>query len=168
MRLSASRGLKSAQFFYSLSGGSFLSLPLIPYGAAIPTAYSADVPAGAYARGTTLRYYFAVTDSLNDMVTLPMDALSASHYFSATVLPAIQSASGTCAGNTANVLYVNAYAGVDPSPAMDQSLTALGLRYDRYDVNAPQSAMGNAIGGGPPNDPIRYWPGVPVASLGVY
>ena len=168
VRLSASRGLKTASFFYSLNGGSFVSLPLTPYGAAIPTAYSADVPAGAYARGTTLRYYFAVTDSLNANVTLPSDALTASHYFNATVLPAIQSASGTCAGNTANVLYVNAYAGVDPSPSMDQSLTALGLRYDRYDVNAPTSSLGNAIGGAPPNDPLRYWPGVPVGSLGVY
>jgi len=168
VRLSASRGLKAAQFFYSLDGGAFLSLPLTPYGAAIPSAYSADVPAGAYARGTTLRYYFAVTDSLDATATLPLDALSASHYLNATVLPAIQSASGTCAGNTANVLYVNAYAGVDPSPSMDQTLSALGLRYDRYDMNAPTSAMGNAIGGGPPNDPIRYWPGVPVGSLGVY
>src|SRR5439155_1223679 len=47
VRLSASRGLKTASFFYSLNGGSFVNLPLTPYGAAIPTAYSADVPAGA-------------------------------------------------------------------------------------------------------------------------
>ncbi|HYQ88074.1 MAG TPA: hypothetical protein VEU09_00430, partial [Candidatus Binatia bacterium] len=113
VRLSASRGLKVASFFYSLNGAAFTSLPLIPFGSALPTAYSADVPAATYARGTELRYYFSVTDSLNAVVTLPSDALAASHYFTATILPAIQSASGSCAGNTANVLYVNANEGVD-------------------------------------------------------
>ena len=168
VRLSASRGLKTAAFFYSLNGGSFVSLPLTPFGPSIPTAYSADVPAGAYARGTQLRYYITVTDSLDATVNLPSDALTGSHYFTATVLPAIQTASGTCGGNTANVLYVNAFAGVDGGASMAQSLAALGLRFDLYDVNAPASALGNALGGAPPNDPVRYWPGVPAGSLGVY
>jgi hypothetical protein len=168
VRISATRGLKQASFFYSLNGASFLSLPLTPFGAALPSAYSADVPAASYARGTQLRYYFSVTDSLNDSATLPSDALGASHYFTATILPAIQSASGSCAGNTANVLYVNAYAGVDDGPSMDQSFTSLGLRFDSYDVNAPGSGLANAPGGSPPGDPLRHWPGVTASALGVY
>jgi hypothetical protein len=168
VRLSASRGLKQASLFYSLNGGSFTSLPLTPFGSAIPTAYSADVPAASYARGTELRYYFSVTDSTNAVTTLPSDALAASHYFTATILPAIQSPSGSCGGNTANVLYVNANEGVDGGVSMAQSLTALGLRFDRYDVNAPDDAIGNAPGGSPPGDPIRHWPGVSASTLGVY
>jgi hypothetical protein len=145
-----------------------VSQPLTPFGAALPAAYSADVPAASYARGTELRYYFSVTDSTDAVVTLPTDALGASHYFTATVLPAIQSASGSCAGNTANVLYVNAFAGVDDGPSMDQSFSALGLRFDTYDVNGPLSSLGNAPGGSPAGDPIRHWPGVTAAALGVY
>jgi len=168
VRLSASRGLKQASFFYSLNGASFLSLPLTPFGSALPTAYSADVPAGTYARGTQLRYYFSVTDSLNDTVTLPSDALGSSHYFTATILPAIQTPSGSCAGNTANVLYVNSYAGVDDGPSMDQSFASLGLRFDSYDVNAPASGLGNAPGGSPAGDPVRRWPGVTASALSAY
>jgi flagellar hook capping protein FlgD len=168
VRLSASRGLKQASFFYSLNGGSFTSLPLVPFGIAIPSAYSADVPAGTYARGTELRYYFSVTDSLDAVATLPSDALASSHYFTATILPAIQSPSGTCGGNTANVLYVNASEGVDGGASMTQSLAALGLRFDRYDVNAPADAIGNGPGGSPPGDPVRIWPGVSASTLGVY
>lgn len=167
VRLSASHGLKQATFFYSLNGGSFASLPLTPFGPSIPAAYSADVPAGSYARGTRVRYYFSVTDSLNATVTLPSDALTASHYFEATVLPAIQSPSGTCAGDTAKVLYVNAFSGPDSGASMDQSLTSLGLRFDRYDVNAAENSFGNAPGGGTPG-PTRYWPATSAATLGMY
>jgi len=168
VRLSASRGLKQASFFYSLNGAAFTSLPLTPFGSALPTAYWADVPAATYPRGTALRYYFSVTDSTNAVATLPTDALSASHYYSATILPAIQSPSGSCAGNTANVLYVNDDEGVDGGTSMAQSLTALGLRFDRYDVNAPSNNLGNALGGSPAGDPVRHWPGVSASALGVY
>ena len=167
VRISASRGLKQGTFFYSLNGSSFASLPLTPFGASIPSAYSADVPVGSYARGTRVRYYFSVTDSLNTTVTLPSDALAASHYFDATVLPAIQSPSGTCAGDTAKVLYVNAFSGPEGGASMDQSLTALGLRFDRYDVNSPASSLGNSPGGGTPG-PTRYWPATSAATLGMY
>jgi hypothetical protein len=102
------------------------------------------------------------------VATLPSDAIAASHYFTATILPAIQSPSGTCGGNTATVLYVNAYSGPDGGVSMDQSLTALGLRFDRYDVNAPASALGNSPGGAPPGDIIRRWPATSAATLGVY
>lgn len=168
VRLSATRGLKQASFFYSLNGGSFVSLPLTPFGSAIPTAYSADVPAASYARGTELRYYFSVTDSLNGVATLPSDALTNAHYFTASVLPAIQSASATCGGNTANVLYVNAYAGVDGGAAMDPAFTSLGLRFDRYDLNAPANSFGNGPGGAPPGDTYLHWPAVSASALGVY
>jgi hypothetical protein len=168
VRLSASRGLKLASFFYSLNGGSFTSLPLVAFGPSIPTAYSSDVPAGTYARGTQLRYYFSVTDSQNAVATLPSDALAASHYFTATVLPAIQSPSGSCGGNTATVLYVNAYSGLDGAASMDQGLTSLGLRFDRYDVNAPALDLGNAPGGAPSGDLVRRWPGTSASTLGVY
>jgi len=168
VRLSASRGLKQASFFYSLNGGSFASLPLTAFGPSIPAAFSADVPAGTYTAGTQLRYYFSVMDSLNASATLPSDALTASHYFTATVLPAIQSPSGACSGTTATVLYVNAYSGADGGASMDQSLATLGLRFDRYDVNAPLNALGNSPGGAPPSDPIRRWPATSAATLGVY
>jgi len=168
VRLSASRGLKTASFFYSLNGASFVSLPLTPLGAANPAAYSADVPAASYAAGTKLQYYFSVTDSLNDVATLPSDALASSHYFTASILPATQAPSGTCPGTIANVLYVNAFAGVDDHGTMDQSFTSLGLRFDRYDVNAPVNSLGNGPGGSPPGDPVRHWPGVSASTLGVY
>jgi len=167
VRLSASRGLKQATFFYSLNGGSFAGLPLAPFGPSIPAAYSADVPAGSYPRGTRLRYYFSVTDSLNETVTLPSDALAASHYFDATVLPAIQAPSAACAGDTAKVLYVNAFSGPDGGASMDQALTALGLRFDRYDVNAAANSFGNSPGGGTPG-PTRTWPATTAATLGMY
>jgi hypothetical protein len=51
---------------------------------------------------------------------------------------------------------------------MSQSLTALGLRFDRYDVNAPLDGLGNAPGGAPIGDPVRHWPGVTASTLGVY
>jgi FlgD Ig-like domain len=50
---------------------------------------------------------------------------------------------------------------------VDQSLTALGLRFDRYDVNSPASALGNSPGGGTPG-PTRYWPATSAATLGMY
>jgi hypothetical protein len=51
---------------------------------------------------------------------------------------------------------------------MAQSLAALGLRFDRYDVNAPSDAIGNGPGGSPPGDPVRHWPAVAASALGVY
>ncbi|MBI4364619.1 MAG: hypothetical protein HY568_04245 [Candidatus Latescibacteria bacterium] len=168
VRLSASRGLKSAALVYSVNGGSFSSVPLVAYGSAIPTAYSGDVPAGSYPRGTELRYYVSVTDSLDAVVTLPPDALSASHYYTATVLPAIQAASQTCSGDVAPILYVDSYGGPDGGSPTDQSLVALGARYDRYDVNAPDGLLGNGLGGAPAGDPVLWWPPTSAATLGAY
>ena len=134
----------------------------------MPNGYYGDVPAASYARGTDLRYYFSATDSMNAVVTLPIDAVAASHYYRATVLPAIQTASGLCPDDTARILYVNASAGPDAQTGIAQSLTALGARYDRFDVNAVSSGLGNAPGGGDPSDPAHAWPAVPLSTLGQY
>ena len=168
VRVAASRGLKSTALFTSLNGAPFTSVPLTLSPGSSANAYYGDVPAGAYPRGTVVRYYLSATDSLDETATLPFDAASASHYFSVSVLPAIQTASGLCAGDSARVLYVNAEAAIDSKPGIAQSLESMGMRYDRYDVNAPTLALGNAVGGGNPLDPNRVWPAVPIAALSAY
>ena len=168
VRLAASRGLKSALLHASVNGGVFTTTPLAPTGGSAQNAYFADVPAGAYARGTVIRYYLSATDSLDEIVTLPFDAVAASHYFSVSVLPAIQTASGLCTGDSARILYVNSEAPLDGTPGIAQGLGMLGLRFDRYDVNAASSGLGNGPGGGDPLDAGRIWPSVPLAALGAY
>ena len=165
--IGAARGLKSASLLYSLNGAAFNTIALTKVGSSAPNYYG-DVPAGSYARGSDLRYYFSATDSMNAVVTLPTDAVASSHYYRATVLPAIQTASGLCADDTARVLYVNASAGPDAQTGITQSLTALGARYDRFDVNAATSGLGNTPGGGNPSDPAHAWPAAPLATLGQY
>jgi hypothetical protein len=101
-------------------------------------------------------------------VTLPSDAIPASHYFAATILPAVQAPSAFCAGDTARVLYVNSEAAPDKATSLEQSLQAMGMRYDRYDVNAASLGLGNGPGGGDPSEPTRVWPGVSAGSLAAY
>ena len=168
VRIGASRGLKTKFLRYSLNGGSFLSTALTAVGAAAPDIYFGDVPAGAYPRGTELRYYFLATDSTDVQTTLPADALTASHYFRASVLPAIHTPTSLCADDSARVLYVNAYAGPEAVTGVDLSLAALGLRYDRYDVNAAASGFGNTPGGGDPGSPGLVWPGATATNLRSY
>jgi flagellar hook capping protein FlgD len=168
VRIAASRGLKSAALKYSLNGAAFATAPLAAVGPLVPNGYFGDVPAGTYPRGTALRYYVTATDSTDATSTLPADAVTASHYLSATVLPSIQTASASCAGDTARVLYVNAFSGPDGVSSIDQSLAALGVRYDRFDVNEPASSLGNTPGGANPTDPTQRWPATPVTSLGPY
>jgi len=168
VRVAASRGVKASLLHYSIGGAPFATTPLVTTGGSALNAFYADVPAGTYPRGTVVRYYVSATDSLDETVTLPSDALAASHYFSVSVLPAIQPASGICAGDSARILYVNSEAPVDGSPGLEQGLTALGLRFDRYDVNAAVSGLGNALGGGDPLDPTRIWPATPLAALSGY
>lgn len=165
VRIGASHGLQTALLFRSINNGAFVSSPLTAVGAAAPDIYYGDVPAGAYPRGTDLRYYFSATDLQSNTVTLPVDAVSAGHYFRATVLPAIFAPTGLCSGDTARVLYVNGYAGPDAVTGVDQSLAALGVRYDRYDVNAATSGLGNTPGGGDPNTVGVLWPGVSASGL---
>ena len=168
VRIGASRGLKNAFLKYSLNGGPFLNAALTAVGAAAPDIYFGDVPAGAYPRGTQLRYYFSATDSTDVVATLPADATTASHYFTASILPAIHTPTSLCADDSARVLYVNAYAGPEAVTGVDLSLVALGLRYDRYDVNAAASAFGNTPGGGDPGSPGPVWPGATASNLRSY
>jgi len=168
VRIGAAHGVQTAFLRYSLNGGAFASAALTPIGAAAPDIYYGDVPPGAYPRGTQLRYYFTATDNLGQLTTLPSDAVSASHYFTASILPAIHTPTALCADDSARVLYVNAYAGPEAVTGVDQSLMALGLRYDRYDVNAAPSGFGNTPGGGDPGTPGPVWPGVTATGLRSY
>jgi hypothetical protein len=168
VRIGASRGLLSASLFYRLNGGSFASLPLTAAGAAAPEVYFGDVPPAAYPRGTRVEYYFSATDSLNETATLPADAVAADHYFDATVLPAVQSASPYCTGDSANVLYVNGAYDLASSTPLDPSLAAVGLRYDRYDINAPDLFAGNSPGGADTAFTGQRWPGATAADLAGY
>lgn len=168
VRIGASRGLKTAFLRYSLSGAPFVGAALTAVGSAVPGVYFGDVPAGAYPRGTQLRYYFEATDSLNETATLPADAVAASHYFTASILPGVHAPTSLCTEDSARVLYVNAFAGSDAVTGVDQSLIALGFRYDRFDVNAPGSGFGNTPGGGDPAGTGPLWPAVSAAGLGSY
>jgi hypothetical protein len=163
VRIGASQGLKLAQFWYSLNGAPFTATPLVPVGAAAPDIFYGDVPAGAYPRGTQLRYYFSATDSTNAVATLPVDVPS--HYFTASILPGTYTPTGACPTDSARVLYVNAFAGPDAATGVDQGLAALGVRYDRFDVNAASAGLGNTPGGGDPASNGVLWPGVSAASL---
>ncbi|MEK7314616.1 MAG: FlgD immunoglobulin-like domain containing protein [Candidatus Eisenbacteria bacterium] len=168
VRVAASRGIKETLLHYSVNGVPFTTTPLTPTGGSALNAFYADVPGGTYPRGSVVRYYVSATDSLDAAMTLPLDALAASHYFSVSVLPAIQAASGLCAGDTARILYVNSEAPLDGAPGLEQGLTALGLRFDRYDVNTAATGLGNGPGGGNPLDPNRIWPTAPLSVLSSY
>jgi FlgD Ig-like domain len=166
VQIAAASGVKSASLQYSLNNAAFTSLALTRVGTS--SKYYGDIPAGGYARGTELRYYFSATDSLNQVVTLPVDAVAAGHYYKATVLPKIFTSSAGCPDDTARILYVNAFAGPDAQTGTDTGLTAIGARYDRFDINSAGSALGNSPGGGDPADPAHAWPAVPLATLGIY
>jgi flagellar hook capping protein FlgD len=165
VRVGASRGLKRAMIHRSFNGAPFDSTALTPVGTAAPDLWFGDVPAGAYPRGTALRYYFSATDSTDVSATLPVDAWSGGHYFTATVLPASFTPTSACPSDSARVLYVNAYAGPDAVTGVDQSLAALGIRYDRFDVNAATAGLGNTPGGGDPTSGGALWPGVSASAL---
>jgi hypothetical protein len=149
-----------------VNNAAFVPVPMTHVGTT--NRWFADVPAGGYARGTELRYYFSATDLTSAVSTLPPDALAASHYFRATILPAIHATSGGCPDDTARILYVNAVSGPDGATPISQSLTALGARFDRFDVNASDAVLGNTPGGGTPGQPGNQWPGVPLGTLGTY
>jgi flagellar hook capping protein FlgD len=168
VKIGAAHGLKSASLKYSLNNAAFATTALTKVGSGSNSVYYGDVPAANYARGTDLRYYFTATDSLDAVVTLPVDALTANHYYRATVLPAIQATSGPCPDDTARILYVNATSGPDLATAVGQSLAVLGARFDRFDVNDPASSLGNTLGGGNPSNPGPVWPAVPLGTLGTY
>lgn len=163
VRIAASLGLTDTRFYWSINGAPFSSSAMTPVGAAAPDLYYGDVPAGAYPRGSALRYYFSATDAANAVVTLPIDAPG--HTFTATVLPAVFTPTVACPGDSARVLYVNAFAGPEGGTGVDQSLAALGIRYDRFDVNAATAGLGNTPGGSDPASGGVLWPGVSAAAL---
>ena len=167
VRIGAANGLKSASLFTSFANGPFTPVAMVK-SPNTQNTYFADVPAGSYPRGTELRYYFSATDSLDQVATLPSDALAASHYYSASILPGVYATSGACPDDTARVLYVNGWLGPDATSGVAQSLAAIGVRYDRYDINAPQAGGGNSPAGGPVGSGSALWPAVPLGVLGAY
>jgi len=170
VQISASRGYKQGSMFYRLDGGAFNSVPLQVCAPALPTFRFADVPAGSYPANTTLQYYFSVTDSLNQTATFPVDAVTNSHYFSASILPlksAINPALG-CTDSLASILFVNRFTGREPIAHIPQTLTSLGYKFDTWDVNGPTSGIGNCIGGSDPADLHYHWPPTDVSKLTQY
>ncbi len=167
VQISASRGYKQGSMFYRLNGGAFSSVPLQQCAPALPTFFFADVPAASYPANTTLEYYFSVTDSTNTTATYPVDAISNSHYRSASILPvktAINLPLG-CTDSLASILFVNHIAGREPQTYIAQTLTSLGYKYDTWEVNGPTSGIGNCLGGSDPADVQYHWPVTSVSSL---
>jgi len=150
-------------FYRTAPSGAFSSTPLVNVAPAIPTRFYADVPAASYAAGTTLQYYFAATDSMNNTATYPTDAVSAQHYLTASILPlktATNPGNG-CFDSLATILFVNHFSGRETSPRIADALKALGYKFDTWDVNGPSS-------GSDPNDIQYHWPPTNVASLTQY
>jgi hypothetical protein len=167
VRIGAANGLKTASMFTSVGNMPFSQVAMVK-APNTENTYTADVPAGNYARGTVLRYYFSATDSLNQVATLPADALGSSHYLSATILPGVYATSGVCPDDTARVLYVNGWGGPDLVSGVVQSLAAIGARFDRFDINAPELSAGNSPGGGSLGAGTAIWPAAPLGTLGAY
>ena len=167
VQVSASRGYKTGLMYYRFNGGSFSSTPLASSTPALPTFRYADVPAGNYPANTTLEYYFAVTDSLDQVSYAPANAPTAQKYFSASILPlktAINPAL-SCFDSLATILFVNHFSGRETSPRIAEAMTALGYKFDTWDVNGPTSGIGNCLGGSSPGDPMYRWPVTDVNSL---
>lgn len=165
--VNASFGLKQAAMHWRTSGGSFSSTPLTNVAAALPNRYYADVPAGSYPANTTLQYYFSATDSLDNTTYYPTDALAAQHYLSASILPLKTAVNPTmgCFDSLATILFVNHFSGRETSPRIAEELTALGFKFDTWDVNGPSSGTGNCLGGATPGDQQYHWPMTDVNSL---
>jgi hypothetical protein len=167
VQVSASRGYKNGFMHWRTSGGSFTSVPLTPSVPALPTFRYADVPAGNYPANTTLEYYFSVTDSTDQTAYLPADAPTLQRYLTATILPrktAINPAL-SCFDSLATILFVNHFSGRESSARMADALTALGYKFDTWDVNGPSSGIGNCLGGSSPSDPQYRWPVTDVNSI---
>lgn len=167
VQVSASRGYKQGFMFYRFNSGAFNSTPLQRCAPALPTFFFADVPPGSYPANTVLQYYFSVTDSANASATYPVDAVTNSDYLSASVLPLKYPTYLPlgCTDSLASILFVNHNAGREPQPYIAQTLTALGYKFDTWDVNGPTSGIGNCIGGSNPADGLYFWPATDVSKL---
>jgi len=169
VQVNASKGFKDGFMYYRLNGGSFNSVPLQKSLPALPTHFFADVPPGSYPPNTTLQYYFAATDSQNATAYYPTDAITNQRYLSASILPlktAIYLPLG-CVDSLASILFVNHFVGREPQNYFGSALTALGMKYDTWEVNAPTSGIGNCLGGSDPADPY-HWPATDVTKLTQY
>jgi hypothetical protein len=166
VQVTTPRGYKNGFLKYRVNGGSFASAPLTVSAPALPTIRYADVAPGNYPAGTTVEYYFAVTDSQNTTATLPTDALTANNYFSMSVLPvktAINPALA-CFDSLAPILFVNNFAGRESKVYMGDALRALGYKFDEWDVNGPTSLIGNTPAGSTPGGQYS-WPATSVSQL---
>jgi hypothetical protein len=163
-------GFKQGFMFYRTAPGAFSSTALQRVAPALPTRFQADVPSAIYPAGTTLEYYFSATDSSNNTATYPSDAVSAQHYLSASILPlkTATNPANSCFDSLATILFVNHFSGRETSPRIAETLTALGYKFDTWDVNGPSSGVGNSIGGSDPADLQYHWPPTNVASLTQY
>jgi len=167
VQVNASFGYKNGFMHYRLNGGSFSAVALLNVSPALKTRFSADVPAGSYPANTLLEYYFSATDSLNNTSYYPPNVLTTQKYLNASILPrktAINPVLG-CFDSLATILFVNHFSGREPSTQMTNALTALGHKFDTWDVNGPTSGVGNCLGGSDPADLQYHWPVTDVNSL---
>lgn len=170
VQVNASFGYKDGFLHWRTGPGAFSTVPLHRVAPALPTHFDVDVPAAIYPAGTTLEYYFSATDSLNTGVNYPADAVSASHYLTASILPiktAINPGLG-CFDSLATILFVNHFSGRETSPRIADALKAQGFKFDTWDVNGPSSGIGNCLGGSDPTDTQYHWPQTDVTSLTQY
>ena len=159
--VSTPNGYQSGFMFYRFGTGSWNSVALAQSDPDLPSYRYADVPAGNYAAGTVLQYYFAVTDNNDSTGYLPKNAPSTQTYFEASILP-VKSATNPalgCTDSLAQVLFVNNNFGRETAPYIATALKAQGYKFDTWDVNGPTSGAGNTPGGSPAGDPFYHWPG---------
>jgi len=166
LQVAVPRGYKTGVMQYRVNGGSFASVPLAISAPALPTIRYADVPPGNYPANTKLEYYFSVTDSQNVTSTLPAGAVANNNYFSVSVLPmktALNPALA-CFDSLAPILFINNFSGREAKTYHAEALTALGFKFDQWDVNGPTSLVGNTPAGSTPGG-LYKWPATDVNSL---
>ena len=166
VQVSAPRGYKNGFLNYRVNGGSFSAVPLVVQTPALPTLRSADVLPGNYPAGTTIEYYFSVTDSTNTTRMLPETALADNKFFSMSVLP-IKSAINpalACFDSLAPILFINDFAGREPKTYIADAMKGLGYKFDEWDVNGPSSLVGNTPAGSSPTTDYD-WPPTDVSKL---
>lgn len=166
VQVTTPRGYKTGFMYYRVNGGSFQARPLTVVAPALPNLRYADVLPGNYPANSTVEYYFAVTDSLNQTTMLPWAAVDENEYFSMSVLPLKTPLNPNlaCFDSLAPILFINNFAGREPKPYFAEALSALGFKYDVWDVNGPSSLVGNTPAGSTPNG-LYNWPPASVNNL---
>ncbi|HEX7077255.1 MAG TPA: FlgD immunoglobulin-like domain containing protein [Candidatus Eisenbacteria bacterium] len=166
VEVSTSRGYKSGFMYYRFNGGSWNTTPLLPSTPALPRMRYADVPPIVYPSNTTMEYYFAATDSLDETAYLPAGAFTDGTYFSASILPVKMPTNPAlgCTDSLSTILYVDNFLNREDRNYWAEALAGLGYKFDEWDVNAPSSGIGNTPGGSASTDPYN-WPGESVNTL---